>query len=115
METPSFKEDHISQIPALQLLMKMGYKYLTPGEALAARGGRSSNVLLEGIMKEHLAQANRIQYKGKEFAFSEANINTAVLAMRDLPIQDGYIQANIAFYDLVTLGKSLDQAVLGDK
>jgi type I restriction enzyme R subunit len=115
METPSFREDHISQIPALQLLMKMGYKYLTPDEALAARGGRSSNVLLEGILKEHLARANRIQYKGKEFPFSEANINTAILALRDLPIQDGYIQANIVFYDLITLGKSLDQAVLGDK
>ena len=115
MDTPSFREDHISQLPALQLLMKMGYKYLTPTEALAARGGRSSNVLLEGIMKEHLAQTNRIQYKGKEFPFSETNINTAILALRDLPIQDGYIQANIAFYDLITLGKSIDQTVLGDK
>jgi len=115
MDIPSFKEDHISQIPALQLLMKMGYKYLTPEEALAARGGRSSNVLLEGIMKTHLREANKIQYKGKEFYFTDTNINTAILALRDLPIQDGYIQANIAFYDLVTLGKSLDQAVLGDK
>ena len=115
MEIPSFREEHISQIPALQLLMKMGYKYLTPDEALAARGVRSSNVLLEGIMKEHLAQANRIQYKGKEFAFSDANINAAVVALRDLPIQDGYIQANIAFYDLITLGKSFDQTVLGDR
>lgn len=115
METPSFKEDHISQIPALQLLMKMGYKYLTPDEALAARGGRSGNVLLEGIMKAHLKESNKINYKGKEFYFTEANINTAILSLRDLPIQDGYIQANIAFYDLITLGKSLDQAVLGDK
>ncbi len=24
METPSFKEDHISQIPALQMLMNLG-------------------------------------------------------------------------------------------
>lgn len=115
METPSFKEDHISQLPALQLLMKLGYKYLTPDEALAARGGRSSNVLMEGIMKEHLREANKINYKGKEFYFTDTNINTAILALRDLPIQDGYIQANIAFYDLITLGKSLDQAVLGDK
>ncbi len=115
MDTPSFKEEHISQIPALQLLMKMGYKYLTPDEALAARGGRSSNVLLESTMKEHLTQSNRIQYKGKEFAFSEANINAAIIALRDLPIQDGYMQANMAFYDLITLGKSLDQTVLGDR
>lgn len=26
--TPSFIEDHISQIPALQMLMKLGYRYL---------------------------------------------------------------------------------------
>lgn len=115
METPSFKEDHISQLPALQLVMKMGYKYLTPDEALAARGGREGNVLLEGIMKVHLREANKINYKDKEFYFSDANVNAAILAMRDIPIQDGYIQANIAFYDLITLGKSLDQAVLGDK
>ena len=29
MDTPSFKEDHISQIPALQLLQKLGYTYLS--------------------------------------------------------------------------------------
>jgi hypothetical protein len=34
METPSFKEDHISQIPALQLLINMGYNYLNQGEVL---------------------------------------------------------------------------------
>ena len=34
MDTPSFKEDHISQIPALQLLQKLGYIYLSPDEAL---------------------------------------------------------------------------------
>ena len=32
MEIPSFREDHISQIPALQLLQKLGYKYLSPEE-----------------------------------------------------------------------------------
>ena len=107
MNTPSFIEDHISQIPALQLLMKMGYRYLPPEEALAARGNRSSNVLLETILKEQLSYINMIEYKGKEFPFSEANINTAVLALRDLPLQDGFRAANKAFYDLITLGKSL--------
>jgi hypothetical protein len=28
MDTPSFKEDHISQIPALQMLVNLGYTYL---------------------------------------------------------------------------------------
>ncbi len=115
MDTPSYKEDHISQLPALQLLMKMGYKYLSPDEALAARGGRTGNVLLEGVLKQQLAAINRIEYKGKEFAFSDANINAAVLALRDLPVQDGFMKANEALYDLITLGKSFEQTVLNDK
>ena len=115
MELPSFIEDHISQIPALQLLMKLGYRYLTPEEALEARGNRSSNVLLETILKKQLQEINKIEYRGKEFPFSEANVNTAILALRDLPLQDGFLAANKAFYDLVTLGKSLEQNVLGDK
>jgi type I restriction enzyme R subunit len=33
MDTPSFKEDHISQISALQMLVNLGYTYLSPAEA----------------------------------------------------------------------------------
>lgn len=115
MELPSFKEDHISQIPALQLLMKLGYRYLAPDEALEARGTRKSNVLLETILKKQLQEINRIEYKGREFPFSEANINNAIIALRDLPLQDGFMAASQAFYDLATLGKSMEQNVLGDK
>lgn len=115
MHLPSFKEEHISQVPALQFLIKLGYRYLTPEEALEVRGNRSSNVLLETILKKQLGLINKIEYKSKEFPFSEANINTAILALRDLPLQDGFMEASQAFYDLITLGKSLEQNVLGDK
>lgn len=113
--TPSFIEDHISQIPALQLLIKLGYKYLTPDEALEARSNRSSNVLLENILKHQLQKMNKIEYKGKEFAFNESIVNAAILTLRDLPVQDGFLAASQAFYDLVTLGKSFEQNVLGDR
>lgn len=115
MQPPSFIENHISQIPALQLLMKLGYRYLTPEEALEARSNRHSNVLLETILKKQLQLINKIEYKGKEFAFTEVNINTAILALRDLPLNDSFIATNQAFYDLITLGKSLEQTVLSDK
>src|SRR5690606_37386867 len=115
MTVPSFKEDHISQLPALKLLMTMGWKYLSPEQALEARGGRTSNVLLESVLKSQLQAINKIEYKQKEFPFSEANINSAILALRDLPVQDGFLAANNAFYQLITLGKSFEQTVLGDK
>lgn len=115
MAVPSFKEDHISQLPALKLLMNMGWKYLSPEQALEARGGRTSNVLLETILKDQLQMINTIEYKGKEFPFSDANINNAILSIRDLPVQDGFIAANKAYYELITLGKSYEQSILGDK
>ena len=34
----AFREELISQIPALQLLMALGYQYLTPDETLALPG-----------------------------------------------------------------------------
>ena len=113
--TPSYQEDHISQIPALQLLMKLGYKYISPEQALVLRDNRTSNVLLTPILKEQLAKINSINYKGEKHQFSDANINLAINEVKDLPIHLGYINANQHFYDLITLGKSFEQTINGDR
>ena len=115
MATPSFLEDHVSQIPAIQLLINMGYKYLSPTQALDFRNGKKSNVLLEEILEKQLKEINTIHRKGKEYEFSDSNINSAILAIKDLPIQDGFINANTALYDLITLGKAFEQSIDGDK
>ena len=113
MQTPLIKEDHISQIPALQLLQNMEYTYLTPEEALEQRGGRARNVILDGILEEQLRKMNNIRYKGQEYPFSEGNIISAVQALKDV-IYDGLIRTNEKVYDLLCLGKSLQQSILGD-
>ncbi len=40
MNTLSFQEDHISQVPALQLLQNLGYIYLRSQEVHLERKGR---------------------------------------------------------------------------
>lgn len=116
-ELPSFREDHISQIPALQMLIKLGFKYLTPEEAFIERGGKTSNVILERILKKQLQsmQINNIQYKGREEKFSEGNISTAISSLKEIDLVEGYMAASQAVYDLITLGKSLEQSISGDK
>ena len=74
----AFREELISQIPALQLLKAMGYQYLTPEESLAARGGKLSNVILERALKAKLKELNRITFKGQTYPFSESNIKQAI-------------------------------------
>ncbi|WP_273445852.1 type I restriction endonuclease subunit R [Neolewinella agarilytica] len=112
---PNWLEDHVSQLPALQLLLNVGYDYLPPAEADRLRGGRRSNVLLEPILRERLAALNSITRRGEVYAFSEANLDAAVLAVRELPLQEGPINANRHLYDLLTMGKTLEQRIDGDK
>jgi len=110
---PLLKEDHISQVPALQVLQNLGYRYLTPDEALAYRGGRTSGVLLEGILAEQLRKINRIRFKGQTYAFSEGNIQSAIQDLKG-QLFEGLIRTNEKVYDLLTLGKSLPQVIDGD-
>ncbi|RBP30935.1 type I restriction enzyme R subunit [Oceanihabitans sediminis] len=116
METPSFKEDHISQIPALQLLINMGYNYLNQEEALQARGNRTSSILLEDILRTQLHKINHARVSSKKTVpFTDSNIENAIIALKDIPMVDGYMTTSEKIYELLTLGISLDQSIEGDR
>lgn len=116
METPSFKEDHISQIPALQFLQNLGYKYLSPDEGLQLRGNKTTNVLLEDVLRKQLREINSIRVSSSRTSlFTDANIEAGIIALKDLPMNDGYIAACETAYNYITLGKALEQSIDGDK
>jgi len=116
MNTPSFKEDHISQIPALQMLINMGYTYLSQEEALQARGNKTSNVILDDILRKQLKEISSIQVSSSKTSyFSDANIETGIRALKEVPLVDGFISASEKVYHLITLGKALEQNIDGDK
>ena len=108
-----FNEKYLSQIPALQLLINLGFTYLPPQEAQRARGGKLGNVLFEEILREQLKKINRIQHKGQQFLFSEENIQTAIQRLKNVKY-DGLLKTNEAVYDLLTLGIALEQNIEGD-
>ena len=108
-----FNEKYLSQIPALQLLMQLGYQYLPPKQILSERQGKLGNVLLENILHRQLKKINRIQYKGREFLFSEENIQGAIQKLKSVKY-DGLLRTNEVVYDLITLGTSMEQTIEGD-
>ena len=116
MSRISFKENDISKQPALELLQNLGYQYLSPDEALALRGGKTSNVLLEDVLRKQLRELNSIR-KGeyKEIRFSEQNIENGVTALRNVPMEGGYLSGNEVVYNMLTLGKAFEQSIDGDK
>lgn len=107
-----FNEKYLSQIPALKLLINLGFEYLPSERALAERK-KTGNVLLEGILREQLKRLNRIKYKGREFLFSEENIQTAIQKLKNVKY-DGLLKTNEAVYDLITLGIAQEQSIEGD-
>ncbi len=102
-----------SQLPAVQLLVAMGYEYISPEEALKERQGRSSNVLLENILRNQLKKINRIRYKGCEYLFSEENVQSAIQKLKNIKY-DGLLKTNEVIYDFVTLGTAMEQTIEGD-
>lgn len=110
----SYLEDFDSKIPAIQVLHALGWQYLSRDEALALRNGRLDQVVLTGILKPWLEKNNRIEVKGEQHLFTEANIAEAIRRLTDEPF-DGLIRTNEKIYHLLTLGTSLDQTIGGDR
>ncbi|HOI88923.1 MAG TPA: HsdR family type I site-specific deoxyribonuclease [Candidatus Rifleibacterium sp.] len=106
-------EKYLSQVPAVQLLINLGFEFISPAEALKERQGRASNVLLENILRGQLKEINRIRYRGGEYLFSEENIQTAIQKLKNIKY-DGLLKTNEAVYDLLTLGTALEQTIEGD-
>jgi type I restriction enzyme, R subunit len=100
----SYDEHTISQQPAIEVLRKLGYQYISSEEAERMRGNLH-NVLLKDILEEKLRTLNTYEYKEKTYSFSESNIQQAIRDL-DEPITDGLVKTNEKIYETLLLGRS---------
>lgn len=73
MPANEYLEDLSSLLPAVTLLHKLGYEYLSPSDNLALRGGKTSKIILESVLKKQLKKFNSITFKGQQYAFTDNN------------------------------------------
>lgn len=111
----AFTEDNISQIPALKLLINLGYQYLSAQEAINLRENRESNVLLTKILRERLMHINDIKIGSKKTKFEESNIDKAIQKLQEIPLAEGLVHACNQIYNLLVFGNALEQSIDGDK
>src|SRR5690625_2034894 len=114
MANSSYLEDKDSQLPALRLLQQLGYTYISPEKALAMRDGLLTRFVLTDILEKQLSKINRIEYKGEILPFPESAIGKAIYDLQQ-QLDEGLVKTNEKIYDLLTLGKSYEQVVKGDK
>lgn len=111
--TVNYTESQDSQTPALYLLQKLGWQYITPVQTIKERDGLLSGVLLEDILAQQLHKINSFEYKGETYKFSTGSIQAAINAVKTVP-DEGLSRTNEKVYDLITLGKSFTETIQGD-
>ena len=110
----TYTEIQDSQLPALVLLQKLGWKYISPEETEKQRDGILSNVILENILEEQLERINAFEYKGSTYNFSQGSIHDAIYTLKNIP-DEGLVKSSERVFDLLSLGKSFEEHIQGDK
>lgn len=107
----TYNEDSISKYPAIELLKKLGYIYISPEKCADERGSKYDTVL-KNILRSQLIKLNGYTYANKERKFSSANIERAIEDI-DEPLTDGLVKTSEKIYDMLLLGRSYAEN-LGD-
>lgn len=108
-------EKYQSQIPALQLLVAMGYRPLSQDEVVPLRGGRLRNVVLDEVLAEQLLKINRFVHRGKEYAFDLEDAHEAIRRLKPTPERlKGLRATNQDVYDSLVLGTTIAKTIEGD-
>ena len=105
-------EDNASKYPAIELLCKLGFTYISPEEAVAERGSLY-NVPLKDILRKQLQKINQFEYGGIAYKFSAGNIEKAISDL-DVPLTEGLIKTSERIYDALMLGKSYQEKLVDD-
>lgn len=109
-----FQEEYSSKIPALTLLINLGWTYLTPAQALTARDGKIDQVVLTHILRRELAKRTFV-YAGSSHAISTNAIDNLIDHITHPPLGEGLLTANERIYNHLVYGISVTEFVDGKK
>ncbi|WP_421997078.1 type I restriction endonuclease subunit R [Roseovarius confluentis] len=111
--TPDTREEAAAKLPALHVLMAMGYTYVSPADALSMRGSERS-VLLESVLRDRLRRY-RVVHRGKSHPLSSASVDEVIRSLAATGLSEGLVPANKAMTAHITQGITVTEFVGGEK
>ena len=108
---PVANEMSTSQRPAIEVLQKLGYKYISEEENKKLRNYILTDVIFKDILAKKLNEINSYEYKGEKYKFSASTIGQAIKDLNE-DLVTGVISTNEKIYDLLTLGKSYQENMI---
>lgn len=112
--SPKFQEEYTAKIPALALLNNLGWRFISPEEALIARAGKLDAVVLREELKAQLSKRTFL-FAGKEHILSEKTIDQLISEVCSPALNEGLLNANERTYNHLLYGISVTELVDGKK
>ncbi|KQA53401.1 type I restriction endonuclease subunit R [Vibrio cholerae] len=112
--TPKFQEEYSAKLPALTLLTNLGWSFLSPELALAARGGKADEVVLRQVLRSELKKRT-FTFAGKSYPLSEKAIDNLIAEVCSPALNEGLLTANERLYNHLLYGISVTEFVEGKK
>ncbi|MGL5665784.1 MAG: type I restriction endonuclease [Shewanella sp.] len=112
--TPKFQEEYSAKLPTLTLLTNLGWSFLSPALALAARGGKADEVVLRNVLCGEL-QKRTVTFAGNRYPLSEKAIDNLIAEVCNPAINEGLLTANERLYNNLLYGISVTELVGGKK
>ncbi len=130
-KTPDTREDAVSKLPALHVMMVMGWQYLSPAHALEMRGigaGGAADRCAAGSAAEPpvRVQGQELPALGrggretttprrgcKSYPLSDGGVDQIIREGSGTGMNEGLIPANEAIYKKLTLGMAVREVIDG--
>ena len=112
-QCPDTREEAAAKLPALHVLMAMGYTFVSPAEALAMRGSERV-VLLETVLRDRLGRY-RFDHRGKSYPLSSASVDEVIRTLSATGLSEGLVPANKTTTAHITQGITVTEFVGGEK
>tara|TARA_B100000676_G_C18084505_1_gene853854 strand:- start:1327 stop:4629 length:3303 start_codon:yes stop_codon:yes gene_type:complete len=111
---PKFQEEYSAKLPALTLLTNLGWSFISPEKALAARDGKADEVVLRKELRAEL-QKRTFTFSGKRYPLSEKSIDNLIAEVCSPALNEGLLTANERLYNHLLYGISVTEFVDGKK
>lgn len=96
----NFDEARQSQLTFIELLLAMGYKYISTEDVFKERRGELAKFILRDIAFENLSRINSYEYNGEQQAFSDKDVWEAIDELENMQLE-GLIDTSRKVYNMI--------------
>ena len=113
-DAPKFQEEYSAKLPALALLSNLGWRFVSPKEALALREEKTDQVILKSVLKAELKKRT-FTYGASQYPLSDQSIDFLLNQICQPGLNEGLLKANERIYNHLLYGISVTEFIDGKK